>query len=605
MSFSLFYRFLFLLFFCPFLSWGQVTFVAQAPSTGTGELRVQFVLSNAEGEDFTPPSFADFTVLAGPSVSNYSSTSIVNGRMSNVSSVTYTYILAPKHKGVLNIGPASVRVGGKTLHTKKLSVKVNDIASGTAAAVSNSSAAQPYEQLQREGSKVTERDLYFTVQTSKKRVYEQEPIMLTYEIHARAGVGLANVSLTQKPELKGFWTQEIQLPRNLQPRTERRGDKLYRVATNLQYLVFPQHAGTLTIPSVRFDCDIAQRREYVDEIEAFFNGMEENHVKVSRSTPQQELQVLPLPMPRAAGFSGGVGQMQVKRTLLTGQAKTNDVATLRVSIVGNGNLRLIKAPRVKFPESFDSYAPKMVDETTISSQGITGAVHFDYTFVPRKVGRFVLPAIELVYFDTKSETYQTVRTSTLSLQVEKGLRSDAELNNELALRQADLRDIQRDTDGNMPTQEMLWPKTLSFYLLLLVALAMAWGASQSVVRVVRHWQGGEQRGEQQAHRRAQRVLAQTKSLMKTGGQAYYEALSEGVMQYLAGTLGREKSALTRQIIREELLARELPEQNLKALEALLDELDFVRFAPLADETMREALWERARQLLQTLHTQLR
>lgn len=605
MFFSASYRALFLLFFSPLVAIAQVKFVAQAPPTGTGEVRLQFVLSNAEGEDFTPPNFADFTVLAGPSVSNYSGMQIVNGRSSNSSSVTYTYILAPKRKGKLKIGSASIRVAGKTLHTQPLSVQVNELsASAQGGGATARPQTSPYSDLQKEGTQVTERDLYFTVQTSKKRVYEQEPIMLTYEIHARAGVGLANVSLTQKPELKGFWTQEIQLPRDLRPRTERIGNALYRVATNLQYLIFPQHSGTLTIPKVTFDCDIAQRREYIDEIDAFFNGMEDSHVKVSRQTQAIELRVLPLPQPKATGFSGGVGQMQLKSQLLTPRPKTNDVGTLRISIEGSGNLRLVKAPLVKFPKDFDSYEAKMVDQTKISSQGITGTVHFDYTFVPRSVGRFVIPEVEFVYFDTQEERYKTLRTSSFTLDVEKGQRTDAELDSELTLRSSDIRDIQRGDIPRFDTDAALWPGSTLFYVVCLLLLALVWGLSEGVVRAVRTALGRRNNTRQQAALHAQRALRRAKRLVKGDAGSYYEALSEAIAQYLADALGQEKAALTRQGINTQLQERGVQAQHIAELQGWLDELDFVRFAPPTDETQREDLWERAHRLVQQLHSQL-
>ena len=97
--------------------------------------------------------------------------------------------------------------------------------------------------------------------------------MITYKVHAKLGVALTNVMLKQKPDLKGFWTQEIELPRNLSPDTERQGNSLYRVATNLKYMVFPQQTGKITIPGISFECDVLQRDVKMDAIDAFFNAI--------------------------------------------------------------------------------------------------------------------------------------------------------------------------------------------------------------------------------------------------------------------------------------------------------------------------------------------
>lgn len=605
MYISLIQRLLLLFLIAPAMAVAQVRFVAQAPATGNGEVRVQFILTGAQGDDFAPPSFADFTVLVGPSVSTFSGASSVNGSPVSVStSTTYTYILSPNRKGKLQIGAASIRVGGKTMRTQPLTVSVSETASsGRSSAAREQAPSDPFEQVQRVGTKVTERDLYFTVRPSKNRVYEQEPILLTYEIHARAGVGLSNVTLPQKPDLKGFWTQEIQLPRNLQPRTERKNGGLYRVATNLQYLIFPQQSGTLPIPSVAFDCDIAQRREVIDEIDAFFNGMEDSYVKVSRRTTPTNIVVLPLPLPKPANFSGGVGQMRIKHQLLTAQPKTNDVATLRITIEGKGNLRLMKAPRVSFPKDFESFDPKMHDETKISAEGIAGAVHFDYTFVPRSVGKFAVSSVEVVYFDTQRERYETLRTPLLHLNVEKGTRSNAELDSELALRNADIRNIHRNAPEVFQAEGSSWPGTWSFWGRMLLLFAAVWGIVRYLPRGIDRWLDRHEDTSKRAGRQAHRRLRHAQRLLRVSGSDFYDALSLAMMQYLADALGAQ-SVLTRQHIEQLLAQRGVNEGDIATLNSLMDDIDFARFAPSSDDAAREDLLARANVLLSQLQSQL-
>ena len=71
-------------------------------------LRVDFVM-NENGDDFTPPSFSEFNLIAGPnqSISN----SWINGK--RTFSKTYTYFLSPKKRGVYKIGSAKISFNGK------------------------------------------------------------------------------------------------------------------------------------------------------------------------------------------------------------------------------------------------------------------------------------------------------------------------------------------------------------------------------------------------------------------------------------------------------------------------------------------------------------
>ena len=52
----------------------QVSFTVQAPKTVSvgGQFKVKFVLSKAEGTDFSCPPFNGFEKLAGPSESHFS-----------------------------------------------------------------------------------------------------------------------------------------------------------------------------------------------------------------------------------------------------------------------------------------------------------------------------------------------------------------------------------------------------------------------------------------------------------------------------------------------------------------------------------------------------
>jgi oxygen tolerance protein BatD len=84
---------------------------------------VKFILENASGSQFEPPSFEGFTVIGGP---NQASTfSMMNGKVSQ--SLSYSYYLKPQDIGSFYIEPASIKVGNEILETmpKKVLVVVN------------------------------------------------------------------------------------------------------------------------------------------------------------------------------------------------------------------------------------------------------------------------------------------------------------------------------------------------------------------------------------------------------------------------------------------------------------------------------------------------
>ena len=142
-------------------------------------------------------------------------------------------------------------------------------------------------------------------------------------------------------------------------------------------------------------------------------------VKKKIKTPAVELDVKQLPSPRPDNFNGAVGSYQVSGSLTPQELKANDAATLRLVISGYGNMKLMKAPVVKFPKDFEVYDPKKEDKTVHTHQGAKGNVLYDYIVVPRHGGKYNIPPVEFCYFDIDKNSYQTLRTDSFRLSVEK------------------------------------------------------------------------------------------------------------------------------------------------------------------------------------------
>ena len=79
----------------------KVDFEVGAPGVvAVGEaFRIEFTV-NAKPDGFTPPAFGGFDVLAGPTTSEGTSVSIVNGHVSKTVSFTYTYVLQAQNEGL-------------------------------------------------------------------------------------------------------------------------------------------------------------------------------------------------------------------------------------------------------------------------------------------------------------------------------------------------------------------------------------------------------------------------------------------------------------------------------------------------------------------------
>ena len=383
---------------CQIQAADKVIFKTEAPDVVVSgdQFRLEFTVNTQNVKDFRAPSISGFDVLMGPTRSQQSSTQIINGKVSSSRSITFTYILMAGKEGTYTIPAASIEVDGEKVFSNAIQIKVlppdqSGNSSGGQASSSRSQVA---------GSRITEEDLFITATASKTTVHEQEAILLTYKVYT-----LVNLRQLQgdMPDLKGFHTQEIPLPQQKKFSLEHYKGRNYNTTVWSQYVLFPQQTGKLEIPSITFNGVVAQQTVSDDPFDAFFNGGGYVEVKKNIVTPKLTINVQPLPA-RPANFSGAVGEFQIASSINSTEVKTNDAVTIKITLNGVGNMKLINTPEVKFPQDFEIYDPKITDEYDLTNNGLSGTKTFEYLAIPRHAGDFTVPAVEFVYFDLCQDT---------------------------------------------------------------------------------------------------------------------------------------------------------------------------------------------------------
>lgn len=579
----------------------QLRLEAEAPATvdiNEPYFQVRYRIGSADVGDLKSPQFQGFEVLAGPTLSTRRESIFYNGREQSRESTTFTFTLAPQKKGTYSIGPASVEVNGRTYTSRAVTVKV--VGSGERKPGGNPSAASRAEQLRTAGSTVSPSDLYISATLGKHEVYEQEGVLLTYKFYERPGVGLNTVGLNQKPDFKAMVSQDIPV-KNIEANLERVGGQAYRTGVVQQYLIYPQQAGHLLIPGLTFDCVVIQRDNTLNTLDAFFNGGGNIGQSLKRQAPELYLTVKPLPQPKPAGFSGGVGQFSVHRELISPQLRTNEVATYRVTVSGTGNLKLLVAPTLTFPSDFDTYSPKVSDETEVTLNGVTGKVVFDYTFVPRNIGRYELPAVHFVYFDPEAQGYKTIDISEMSVDVRKGNRNDTDMERERRMRQSDIRDIRPGKRDLLAENEIMWWGQWSYWAVNVAVLAFGLLAVYGLRRYLRYIGTNGQR--RKASGLVMRRLKSARATLDSGHiQEFYSEVAKALYEYLSEKLGLPLSELNQERLQETLAAHCVPEGLSAALLKIIDECEYVRFATSAVNAASAAeLYDEAVSLMDKLN----
>ena len=244
---------------------------ADAPShVSVGEqFRLTYTVNTQDVSGFAVGAIPEeFEVLMGPSTSSQSSFQMINGKTTSSSSITYTYIICANKNGTFTIPAAQITADGKRISSNALKIVVSGSASQSQSNSGSRNRQSPTGQVRNAGSQISGSDLFIKVSASKRRVHEQEPILLTYKVFTL-------VSLTQlegkMPDLKGFHTQEVQLPQQKSFKVETINGRPYRTVTWSQYVMFPQQTGKMEIPSITFNGIVVQQDRNFDPFD-FFNG---------------------------------------------------------------------------------------------------------------------------------------------------------------------------------------------------------------------------------------------------------------------------------------------------------------------------------------------
>lgn len=550
-----------------------------APShVAAGEnFRVAYTINTSDVEEFRLGGVQEgLEVIAGPYTSSQSSYQMINGHTSSSSSVTITYTLYAAKNGSFTIGASHALAGGKRLSSRPVKIQVSGHAQRTNGAP-NMHGQNSYDQphMRSAGSAISGSDLFIKVSASKKRVHEQEPILLTYKVYTQ-------VELTQlegkMPDLKGFHTQEVPLPQQKTFHTETVNGRPYKCVTWSQYVMYPQMTGSLQIPSITFKGIVVQQNRNVDPMEAFFNGGS-GYVEVKKDikAPGITLQVDPLPQ-RPANFSGGVGKFNISASLDKKEVKAGEPITLRVVVGGIGNLKLLKQPVVNFPKDFDKYDAKVTDKTRLTANGVEGNMVYDFLAVPRNQGSYTIPSVELTYYDTGKNAYKTIKTQPFKVEVEKGDGTSGE-SEDFASQDKDIHTIKLGKAEQHKANEMFFGSFGYWISLLMPLIAFVVLLIVFRRRAIENADIVKKRSNR-AGKIATKRLRLANKLMLQGKQGeFYDEVMRALWGYMSYKLNMPAEKLNRDNIRETLGRHFVDDATIEKFTTALDECEFERYAP--------------------------
>ena len=572
-----------------------ITFTANAPEVVVSgdQFRLSYTINSQKVRDFRAPNIQGFEVLMGPSRSTQSSTQIINGNVTSTSTITFTYILMADKEGTYKIPGATIVADGDNYTSNSVEIKVlpPDQSTGSSNGSSSNSSRN-----QANSGKITDKELFITATASKTNVYEQEAILLTFKVYTQ-------VNLTQlhgdTPDLKGFHTQEVELPQQKTFSLEHYNGRNYNTTIWQQFVLFPQRSGKLEIPSVTFEGTVSQRVASADPFDAFFNGG--NYVNINKKlvTPKLTIDVKELPEGKPANFSGGVGEFTISSSISTQELKTNDAVTIKFVISGTGNMKLINTPEIGFPQDFEIYDPKVDNKFNLTRNGLAGSKVIEYLAIPRHAGTYTIPPIEFSYFDLKSQSYKTLKTDAYTLNVAKGEgNSDQVVANftskeDLKVLGQDIRYI-KTGETNLTPKDNYFFGSMSYYMWYLIPLAL-FIAFMMVYRkqAMENANVAKVRTKKANKVAIKRMKNAGKLLADKNSAAFYDEVLKALWGYISDKLSMPISQLSKDNIEEELQKHQVADELIQEFINNLNECEFARYAPGNQDEKKDKIYSSA------------
>ncbi len=425
----------------------QVKFSAVCPNKKISKneyLQVQFIVENATNvQQVIPPSFKNFSIVSGPN--HQSGMSTINGNVKQY--IAIEFILKPRRQGNFTISPATAKADGKTLRSNSLSVEVsnhpsNRSSGGTLFSPFGNSIADvsppPLHQFDdyilRKGENLQEKikkNLFIKVIVSKTDCYVGEPIEASYKLYTRLK---SESNLVKSPSFNGFSVSELEMPDNFTIGNEKYNGRDYSVYTLRKVQLYPLQSGVFELEPIEVENRITfLKAEYANEKEGdiFFDMLRDfagatspreaiEEQKVSLQSKPLSITVKPLPGENEPKeFRGAVGNFNINAIAQKSIMNADEAGNLIVTISGNGNIQMVNAPNVLWPEGVEAFEPKSSENINKAAVPIQGEKMFMYPFTASKPGSYVIPAISFSYFDVAAHAYKTTATKPVTFTVKK------------------------------------------------------------------------------------------------------------------------------------------------------------------------------------------
>jgi len=559
---------------------------------------------NTGGGEFIAPPFTGFYKLIGPQTSYSSSVQIINGRMSQETSYTYTFYLQAIEEGKFVIPPATIRVKGKEYRSDSIHIEV--VVGAPGARPSQPSAARK-PGTESAGVEAAG-EVFVRLIPSRTELYVGEPLTVSLKLFSR--VDIAGLEEVKYPDFSGFVKEDLETPKLTSLQRENVNGIIYGTGIIQQFLLFPQVTGEITIDPVQVTALIQQR---ISEPDPFFGDFFSRFANVPKvlATLPLKITVKSLPENKPADFSGIVGKINISASLNKDTVKVNDALNFKITVSGNGNLKLAGRPVFKLSPDIEIYDPKITDNLRNTTSGTTGQRTYEYVLIPRHHGDFVIPPVTYSYFNPAIKKYETATTKEFRFHALKTEEQTGQVTVFGGITREDVKYLGKDIrfiksiPGSIIFTEKLLVASRMFpwyYVITLLIFIIILIIRREHIR--RNADAAKVRNRRAGKIAKKRLSVAYKCLKSDMKDKFYEELLKALWGYMSDKLGIPLSELTRTKAIEKLKEKGVENQIIEKISSIIERCEYARFAPVSAPSEAEELYEGAAQFIRYIENKL-
>jgi hypothetical protein len=505
---------------------------------------------------------SDFVVVSS---SQSTQVSIVNGQMT--SQGLFIYRLQPLVEGDLEIAPVGVNLNGVYYETDPITIKV--LPAGTR--IQPSPLEEPdQEQLP---DTLSGQEFFVEAEVSDPNPFLGEQIIYTFRLYQTTNIfGQPDY---RPPAFTDFWSSDV-IDR---PHYNTTAAGQEYLVSEIRTALFPANLGELVIEPARL---------------VIPGGLLKPDVKLE--TKPVSVSVKPLPENAPENFKGAVGSFEVRTRLSDIESKVNEPLTLITEIEGIGNIETLIEPALPDMPGwrfFESQADTIIE---VKQDKLGGVRRFERLVVPGEAGEHVFPAVEFGFFNPETREYQTVFSEPIPVTIEPDTSADPlpllpgriDDDQPLDLVNHDIRHI-KPVPFSLTTSEILSALGRMIYWgLWIMPLFVMGGAFFWKQRQVKFERDPAYARSVRAHQKALAVLSEADTVDSSESA---NVVGRALLGYLADKLNTPTSGLTTDSLVTVLRTAGLHEALVHKVREVLIQVDYGRFAPVAEGDARTLISE--------------